>query len=420
MKKISSRLKSISIRFSSMCSLITSKMILRKMNRVTKSIRLSALLINKLLRYHEESKCAEENSPDSDTLAYIGTAKLFDIKYDYEEYKEFEHENRKVIEDQIHWALHNNEIRSWMAVNYELQAFSSQLDNLKDKQNELREKAKALNTKTIKITNNNIRDIEYIIRTRIKFVESLIDGKKSPKKISITATQLSTGITIVSSIFLVSGYLFMHYFLGQFGVDVSNYFSLTDYLATSIEKLQYVAISAIVGGISIAWGYLSSPDSFSLVNEYYKSKLRYFVYFLIIFLIFTELLSYLKNPLEFDSSSIVTTVFVSALLIVFLSIKLLPRKYFEKPIMVQFIIFFLLYFFMYLFIGITTTTSQYKNSKLKTLKKYGIFLDDKCKIKTDSMVILASNSRYYFLYDVSSKETFVIPERYVNYIQIIK
>lgn len=106
-------------------------------------------------------------------------------------------------------------------------------------------------------------------------------------------------------------------------------------------------------------------------------------------------------------------------LIIFWNVSDMARKYFEKPVIAQFILFFLIYFSFYLFGQIVLTTRRYKTSELKDLKKYEIFIDDRLDIKTDSMVILASNSRYYFLYDVISKKTFIIPERYIIHIERI-
>ena len=89
-------------------------------------------------------------------------------------------------------------------------------------------------------------------------------------------------------------------------------------------------------------------------------------------------------------------------------------RYFEKGTLAGLILSFLLYFSVYLFMQIGDNTYHYKHSELKDLKKYEIYTDEKLNLKTDSMVILASNSRYYFLYDVVSKRTFIVPERFVT------
>jgi len=228
------------------------KIELKRAKRVLKTLKMCESLIQYNLRFKHKNKKFDELGEQKDTLISLTVTKLCDLKYDKQQYEEFERANEKAIENEIQTALKDSEIRSWLAIRFELSAFISKLIEHEDEYNISREKAKTFDINTIQITINNLRNIEYLIRSRLKFFKSLVDEQD---KISLSATQLVAGITLVSTVFIVTGYLYINYFLSSFGVNVSLYFSLTDYLASSIENIQSVAVSAIVGTISVLFGY---------------------------------------------------------------------------------------------------------------------------------------------------------------------
>ena len=233
MTTIKMYLKNLIMRFSLIPSKIKSKIAIRKLKRLKKVTDIDIQLIGYLLRNRNKDRHADNIVPDMDTVTFITVARLCDLGYDKNKFEEFERENQKAIEDEMQAALQNSEIKSWIAILYELNALYAKTENLNEQYSELRAKARTFDTGTIEIRIYNLRIIESMIRI---YWQSKPREITLPAKISLNATQLGTYITIVSSVFLVTGYLYMTFFLRQFGIKVSFYFSLTDYLASKYQK----------------------------------------------------------------------------------------------------------------------------------------------------------------------------------------
>lgn len=61
-------------------------------------------------------------------------------------------------------------------------------------------------------------------------------AERSAFKMEFSVAGISSGIALITTIFVVSGFLYIHYFYRRMGVDVSNFFSVADYLAASVEQ----------------------------------------------------------------------------------------------------------------------------------------------------------------------------------------
>jgi len=80
-------------------------------------------------------------------------------------------------------------------------------------------------------------------------------AERSAVKISTTLPEISALLGIVSVIFLCSGFLYTWFFFRFFGIDVSLFFSLADYLAASLEQIRSAAYSAALALTGFLWGF---------------------------------------------------------------------------------------------------------------------------------------------------------------------
>lgn len=87
------------------------------------------------------------------------------------------------------------------------------------------------------------------VRRRFSTARSAVIDR-SALKIEITLADISTLTGVVSVLFLCSGFLSTWFFFNLFGLDVSLFFSLTDYLATSLEQIRVAAYIVIISLIS--------------------------------------------------------------------------------------------------------------------------------------------------------------------------
>jgi hypothetical protein len=79
-------------------------------------------------------------------------------------------------------------------------------------------------------------------------------AERSALKVQFSIEALSGGVALVSAIFVIAGFLYVRYFYGRLGIDVSLYFSAADYLAASVEQIRTGAFAAVVSLITFAYG----------------------------------------------------------------------------------------------------------------------------------------------------------------------
>lgn len=70
-------------------------------------------------------------------------------------------------------------------------------------------------------------------------------AERSALKMDFSIHGISGGVALVSAVFLVAGYLYVHYFYQRMGVDVALYFSVSDYLSASVEQIRSAAFAAV-------------------------------------------------------------------------------------------------------------------------------------------------------------------------------
>ena len=101
--------------------------------------------------------------------------------------------------------------------------------------------------------------------------------------VKITTSHVGFAVSLFSSIFLISGFAYNRIFFGQLGIDVSDFFSITDYLASSIDMLASTLISTSIGMMFFWWGVSSAVNNY-LHEEQFETmnrKVDYAGYFLL-------------------------------------------------------------------------------------------------------------------------------------------
>lgn len=71
------------------------------------------------------------------------------------------------------------------------------------------------------------------------------------KLFQLPLEQLRDAIPYLTAFFFLSGYVMVAYYLGHFGIRVSRYFSLWDYISSSIDGLRGLLISLLLSGGAI-------------------------------------------------------------------------------------------------------------------------------------------------------------------------
>ena len=202
-------------------------------------------------------------------------------------------------------------------------------------------------------------------------------------------------LAVASSLFLISGYFYNQFLLGSFGVDVSYYFTVSDYISSSISKIGFSFSAAAIGAVSYFLGVHSlSRKSFAQV-ERERRKPDYWKHFIVLTSITGAVLNlYLGNIQIFYSASYPVVIFTSLFY--------LPkacRKYFKQPDSALYTAIFVISLFTHLWSSTGMRINELRTGDLAEMKVYDIAFSGSVGPTSDELLLVASNSNYYFLLD---------------------
>lgn len=207
------------------------------------------------------------------------------------------------------------------------------------------------------------------------------------------------------------GFLYSKYYYENFGIRVQDFFSIQDYMRANVDNLYGLIVFF---GLNYILGFFYSLDSTATHRSAKEEKTKNVSYFInlalsvILFLIFTFIWRAPGRYLAFG--------FVAMLLWARYFDKILPnsllKMFVEKSIWLFVTIFVSLpCFFIYLYVYAKYDAISIIESK-SPIKKEVKFKEDFSKqtqIDSKNLVIIGSNSQYFFFYDRENKLTHVIP-----------
>jgi hypothetical protein len=199
--------------------------------------------------------------------------------------------------------------------------------------------------------------------------------------------------------------------LGEFGIEVSKYFTLSDYIASSIEGIRYSASGAVIAAIGFFIGVRSSSGASLDQLELQKKKMVYPMGFLLFTSIFGSVYTYYYN-FEAFFVSFYALIVVSANI---LSVQGIVNRYFKQPLIASFLIVFLCTFAGHMFMSIGRTIYDLKNKKLEEIKTYDLIFKEQIPLQSSKMVLIAANSNFLFLLD-EDKNAFIVPKDQILYV----
>lgn len=389
---------------------IRSKRILKRLNYNTR-------LAEKLLFDN-----FKKNYPDKDLdyivkLSFHVVCKYFKIPLS--EYKKpFLDSNKEIIDNEFTLAKKNKSLeeRRVRHIEYLKHYFEGSIDSLPEdypnKSEMIRPEVKLLtrsqfesNTrndiKEYKLERKNFKKILKLERERDRF-------EKAPK-IEITSQGTAIVITLFSVLFFITGFIYNQLFLGYFGINLSNFYSIADYLSSSASNTYYALLSVIA---SLILGLFLYPEYlYGEIPQRPKSKktrrLEDIIFYSVapIFGVIA-IYSYLSK----DSNNF---YFGLKMFLFFGSLHLVPKIiiFFKNPIRSYFVILSLLLFFGTITFGAISNINNILNSELKDLKKYKIEFNNKALFKDESLILLSSTINYYFFYDKKNSTAKVVPSK---------
>ena len=104
------------------------------------------------------------------------------------------------------------------------------------------------------------KSIKKLIKSSTKIARQLSSERLNKEKlkaigtVEITSSHIIFGVSLFTSLFLVSGFLYTKFLYGSFGLNVGDFFTASDYISSSVDVLIPVFLSTALGILGMLWG----------------------------------------------------------------------------------------------------------------------------------------------------------------------
>jgi len=237
-------------------------------------------------------------------------------------------------------------------------------------------------------------------------------GDRAAVKLTLSPNHIGLTLSLLSCVFLTSGYAYESIYLGAFNINVSNYFSLGDYLASSISTIRYAALSTLLGLITLLLRLHGDSRQTPYELEYNDIQDNKMYYILLMSSISMVLFGYIKNK---------EIMFMFLPLLCILLIVRIPwrfyEKYFKQPLSAQFTLIVLLVYFSYIAISAFMDIDKARNISPSKLAVAYTFDPSLHTMDKRNLYLLRANSQFFFFLDLDSHEPVIINKRHVSMVR---
>lgn len=298
--------------------------------------------------------------------------------------------------------------------NYNLaKHFMASYQGKKDKADYFLARAQKKDPEVLALNNNDLFALEHSLRKDINKLRAEIADRQAIK-ISLSIEHTGTIISLVSCFFLITGYLYNRFLLGYFGVEVSKYFTISDYLASSIEGVRYSITGAAIGLAAYFIGVHRASRKSYVQIEYERKRKEYWPYGIIFVAIVGTIRGYIDNSVIFYEASYVLIIFIG-----FWFIPLLATKYFKEPLSAIFVLLFVVAYSAHMFSSVGNAIHRARNYPFEKIQQHDAKFKKELPIDESGLALIAGNSNYLFFLD-RRRNAFIIPRDQILYLKVRK
>lgn len=262
-------------------------------------------------------------------------------------------------------------------------------------------------------TNSIYREHTKTLRRLSKLRKEL--AERSALKMDFSIQGISGAVALVTAVFVVAGFLQVHYFYRRMGVDVALYFSVSDYLAASVEQIRAGAFAAAyaiaVFALGLRAGSLRSRQQAKASANIRRREGWIFGALSILLCGMTAYYVYIGRP---DFSSIR----LAGLIISYWVADYIADAFFRNRLVAMTAIVATLVF------GVNVAVGAYERSERLLTGPDNPDVNQRVHFKDSSPAIsgelFGANGSYYFIYARGSGVTHVVPRDRVAQIDITK
>lgn len=259
------------------------------------------------------------------------------------------------------------------------------------------EEAKKRDNTVVKLNKDSFNILEKDIKKTKKELK-----KEKIKPIKISTEGINFILKICSLFFIVGGFLYTYFLLGYFNINVALYYSISDYIAGSIDVLFNIFVLLIVLSIGMIFQFdkMIKRQIYNKELDIENRKSDKLEYFTITLCLILLVISYIVKK-EVNIHILIIFLMVSLFLILS-KIKLF--NYLENPTSLLLFIIGLIMFSSQLALKINGDIINV----LEGEKTININLKDKYE-GFENLNFITMNSNYIFLWDKKENKSIVLP-----------
>lgn len=274
------------------------------------------------------------------------------------------------------------------------------------------EEAKKRDNTVVKLNKDSFNILEKDIKKTKKelkkekqlLIEEKIEKKKKEeiKPIKISTEGINFILKICSLFFIVGGFLYTYFLLGYFNINVALYYSISDYIAGSIDVLFNIFVLLIVLSIGMIFQFdkMIKRQIYNKELDIENRKSDKLEYFTITLCLILLVISYIVKK---EVNIYILIIFLMVSLFLILS-KIKLFNYLENPTSLLLFIIGLIMFSSQLALKINGDIINV----LEGEKTININLKDKYE-GFENLNFITMNSNYIFLWDKKENKSIVLP-----------
>lgn len=234
------------------------------------------------------------------------------------------------------------------------------------------------------------------------------EKKNQIGKIYIAPSDITTLISVFSTLFLISGYYYINRLLAEFNLNSDHFYSISDYISTSVS---FIITPLILGGAGflffISGAYNNLEDKIKAKQLGIKqAESKVIPYFFIAMNIISLILMHYDFYLHANNM-----IYLNALVLFFILLEKAPFHYFKNPTKVLFYTVACVGFIFQLNLRVDSEITRIQSEDYQP--KYTLSFDEKI-IQSKSLEFITMNSNYLIVRNINSKQLEVYPKSVIQ------
>lgn len=265
------------------------------------------------------------------------------------------------------------------------------------------------------IIGKDVYRIRSKLRVKTNKLKLAISDRKG-EKVNLDFSSIAQVLSVISICFLLTGYFYSSTFLSHFGIAATHYFTVSDYLASSVDKAEasVIAIAGALVGMAVGLLHRSRMSEREIRTaqngfpDWLWNGVKLLFIGILIWFFFT-------NREQFYRALPIASVYL--LLDAVISIS---KRYFHQPVKAMFTLSFLSLYGLAVFSSVRLDLEQVKSGKYWKNHSETLSLSPDIGQDASNLLLLYSSGQYFFLIQKDSGQAVVIPREKILRIDINK